>query len=534
MPNRKNMHRAPGFICLSLLPLSLLVVACTQGASVPADIPALVNRSPCTLERANPTPGPSAQEIEGFSRDFTAFFAQTGTFQWLNRTSQGLPEDNRWGQPGYKVWWTNAHATKTGDLVTIDWDAPPDNTTAKISRALSPLVGLHLSTGDPTTRDLVLGYMRGLSACYQGMIWGDEDPVVEGLMARCIFHRNYETTVDGGRRIAVHYDTVRVPVIERRHDTLHNPHNPTWGDIYVRNKRSKDDLPYLYRNVPWLIRLIHEGRDPDLRAAAILLYRQIRAMCVDVLAHDYCIRTKDGQGRPFIPTSDSGQVDDFATFTAYDDLFPLAECTAKLGTALIARGETLGNTCLDASVDYYGHGGGYEEVALASHFWSTNMIWGFHLTALALAQSLGAHDVAQDLMEGLAARIDELKADPRAEQYSQWRPDLAQLLVQAAAYGLPLTGDEARLIQEQYLAAAAFYRRTVTWDPWDDSAPEGVAFPLLPPRDEMDEQGDIIRSYVRPTEILNPFEYCASPLRSSQGARFIDCEQLMDPRAWGG
>jgi hypothetical protein len=277
-------------------------------------------------------------------------------------------------------------ATRDGDGVSIDFDVPPDNTTAKISRALSPLIGMELSApGNAVVRELSMGTIRGLSACYDGMIWAGEDAPVEGIMARCIFHRDFETRLDGDRRLVFHYDSLRVPVIERRHDTLHNPANPTWGDIYVRNKRSKDDLPYLYRDVPWLIRLIHQGEDDELRRVALRLYRQIRAMCDDVLAHDYCIRAKDGDGQIFIPASDSGQVDDFATFTAYDALFPLAECTAKLGTALIARGGDLGNECQDASVDYYGHGGGYEEVALAGHYWSTNMIWGYHHTALALA-----------------------------------------------------------------------------------------------------------------------------------------------------
>jgi hypothetical protein len=106
------------------------------------------------------------------------------------------------------------------------------------------------------------------------------------------------------------------------------------------------------------------------------------------------------------------------------------------------------------------------------------------------------------------------------------------LLVLAAAYGMPLTGDEARLIQDEYLAAADYYRETVTWDPWDAFAPEGESFPLLPARDETDAEGNILRSYVRPTEILNPFEYCASPLRATDGSRFIDCERLLEPENW--
>jgi len=512
----------------------MLAAACADGFQVPGDIPALVDETPFSLKRESSVPGPDAAQVRNFTREFSGFFLDTGYFSWLSRFSQGLPEDNPWGQPAYKVWWTNAYATRDGDLLTVDWERPSDNSTAKVSRALSPLAGLALAApGDPVVRELLLGYIRGLSASYDGMIWGGEDPPVEGLMARCIFHRNFETTLDGGRRIAVNYDSVRYTVIERRHDTVHNPANPTWGDIYVRNKRSKDDLPYLYRNVPWLIRLIHRGEDRTLRQAAVRLFRQVRAMCADILDHAYCIRTKDESGQAFIPSSESGQVDDFATFTAYDDLFPLAECTAKLGTALIGRGEALGNVCVDDQVDFYGHGGGYEDTAIATHFWSSNMIWGHHLTVLAVALAMGKHDEARLLLEGLAQRIDGLKDDERAALYTEWWPDLAQLLVLAAAYGLPLTGDEALLIQQEYSAAADHYRATVTWDPWAPQAAGLGPFPLLPDRSERDTEGTVLRSFVRPTEILNLFEYCASPLRSATGAQFVDCEVLMDPARWG-
>jgi len=152
------------------------------------------------------------------------------------------------------------------------------------------------------------------------------------------------------------------------------------------------------------------------------------------------------------------------------------------------------------------------------------MIWGFHVTALALALAFEDVSRARSLLAGLAERVDRLGQDERADQYPEWQPDLAQLLVLAGAYGLPLTGAEARLIQEQYLAGVAHYDRTVVWDPWDPALPEGESYPVLPDRNEVDAGGAVLRSHVRITEILDPFEYCASPLRASSGAQFVDCD----------
>jgi|GEM_PF-1243110 len=522
--------------CIACL---VCVFGCSDDADsgdnlVPDDIPALVDTTSATVERDLSAPGPGATEVDAFTRDFTAFFKDSDYFKWLSRYSQGLPEDNQWGQPGYKVWWTNAFASRHGDLVTITWDRPSDNSTAKVSRALAPAAGLLLATGDQTLRDLVLGYIRGLSANYDGMVWAGKEAEGNALMARCIFQQSYETELDEGRRIAVDYDSVRYEIIERRHDTVHNPNNPTYGDIYVRNKRSKDDFPYLYRDMPWLIRLIWESNDNEVRDAAIVLFRQVRAMAQDIVDHEYCIRTRDGEGNAFIPLLENGGVDDFATFTSYEALFPLAECTGKMATAYMAAEEPLGNECISDDVDYYGHGGGYEDVTMTSHFWGTNMIFGYHVTALSLALAFGDHTTAGKLLEGMTARIDGLMHDERSVKYTEWWPDVAQLLVQAAAYGMPLTGDEARLIQQQYREAMVFYNNTVPWDIWDASVPEDTPYPVLPERRAFGEDGEVVKTYVRPTEILNPFEYCASPLRAKDGAQFVDCDLLMNPQAWAG
>ncbi len=505
----------------------------SSNPDIPDDIPPLINTRPFTIERSHSEAGPSPDEISVFTRDFSAFFKNSDYFRWLSRYSQGLPEDNKWGQPGYKVWWTNAYATKHDGLVTISWERPSDNSTAKIARALAPMLGLWLATNDETTRELALGYMRGLSVTYDGMIWDNEDPVVDSIMARCIFHRNYQTELDGGRQLAMDYDSVRYEIIERRHDTLHNPANPTWGDIYVRNKRSKDDFPYLYRSMPWLIRSIWESDDAEMRAAAIKLLRQVRAMAADIVEHGYLVRTKDGDGVPFIPQTEGGLVDDFASLVSYEPLFPNAECNAKLSTAYLAAGNRLDNECIHESVEFYGDGGTYEDLAIGSHFWSSNMIWGYHLTAVAVALAFDDAPTARKLLDGLATRIEGLMVDERAAKNTEWWPDVAQLLVQAAAYGLPLTGDEARLIQTQYLEATEHYNSHVPWDPWDASVPDDTPYPVLPDRNQLDGAGAVLKTYVRITEILNLFEYCASPLKAETGASFVDCARLLDPERWG-
>jgi len=486
----------------------------------PDDIIDPPDEMPFFIERDQIGVAPTAQEIAAFTQTMKDFYESSDYFRWAWRMSPGLAEDNEWDEPGYQIWWTNAYAIKAGDTVTITWHNPPDNTTAKVGRVLPSAIGLYLATGDELARDLALGYIKGLSATYDGMVWGDENPVVDSIMARTVFHRNHTTELDGGRILAVDYDSVRFEEFARRHDTIHNPENPTWGDIWVRNKRSKDDLPYLYRNIPLLARLIRATDDDELKQAAIKLYRQIGAMGRDIVEHGYHIRTKGVDGEIYIPRLEIGIVDDFASLVNYEIFFPNAECTAKLNTAYVGYGEALENQC------EHGMSTWYELIANYGHAWSANMIWGHHIAAVSLALSYGDYQAAYPLLVGLGERMDKIQASYFRQMYIEWDPEIAQTLVLAAAYGLPLTNKEARYIIEQFTAAAEHYGDFAYWDLWDGAIPDGD-YEYLPDRYEYD--GDAATdAHVRITEIIDLYEYCYSPLKDAAGAQFIDCDALLD------
>jgi hypothetical protein len=76
------------------------------------------------------------------------------------------------------MWWQDAVAVRQGDLVTFRHVGFSDNTRAWVGRVFGPAVGAFLSPSDPAdptaVRDLVLGYLRGFSALFEGSpTWGD-------------------------------------------------------------------------------------------------------------------------------------------------------------------------------------------------------------------------------------------------------------------------------------------------------------------------------------------------------------------------
>ena len=514
---------------LVFLLLLFIVAGCAtddrkgNAASVPRDIVDPPNAMPFSIERDQVGEAPTEEEIDLFTRKMKDFYEGVDLIRWAQWHSFGASEDNPDGDPPYMIWWQCAHASKAGDTITFSFDCRPDNTMAATARFLPGVIALYLANGDEDARRLAQGYIRGLSATYDGMVWAGEEPTIDYLMARTIFYRNHAYAIEPGRNVQVDYDAARIEEVARRHDNWHNPDNPTWGDIYVRNKRSKDDLPFLYRNLPNLARIIRESDDAELVDASITLYRHIVRMCRDIVDKGYKIYSKGENGEVFLPRINFAMVDDFASFTCYDLLLPEGECTAKASSAYIGYGDAMGNECGDGINPLY------ELVFLLSHYWGTNIYYGFHVSALSLALTFDDQDAARGLLEGLAARMGRIMCHPLAPDYSAWYPDFAALLVLAAANGLPLTNEEAQLVMEHYADAADHYSTFEYWDLWDPSIPDGD-YQYVPDRDEHDAKGAVVKTHVRLTEIAHLFEYCYSPLKDPEGAQFVDCETLMGSR----
>ncbi len=489
--------------------------------------PERVARFPSELpfEVARSSPGgvpPSAAEVEAFTRRLSGFFAATDFFRWARRHSHGLAEPNPWSEPPYLMWWQDTLAVRQADLVTFRHVGFSDNTMAWVGRVFGPVVGAFLTLEGAgqqgPVRELVLGYIRGFSAMLEGSIWAEEDPVVDTIMARAIFHRNHAWELDGGRKAAVDYEPVRREVFERRHDTLHNPANPTWGDIYVRTKRSKDDFPWVYRVQVHLARILWSSPDQEVRGAALKLYDQLQAFAADVVDHGYLIRAKGPGGEIFLPMMEGTDVvDDFASLVEFEGIVPNAECNAKLGVALIATGQPLGNDC-GAGISKT-----YEEIALLRYYGHTWMQWNFHVSAVATALLYGANDEARGLLTGLGERMDELMVrDDQTSADPRYLSDVAQLLVLAATYGLPLTPEEARLVMTEYALAADHYEPYAHWDLWRADLPDGE-YEVYPAR-ESDPAAGPVKTHIWVPEMPNLFEYCASPVRARGGAPFLDCD----------
>jgi len=461
-----------------------------------------------------------AEEVTAFTKKVTGLWKDIGWARWVLRTSEGV--DASTGLDDFLGWYNDVHATRDGDTVTFACKGGEHNMWIPGSLVLSEAINGYLLTGDWTWGKLTEQYCKGLSAVVKGFVWDEDDPATF-LMARSIFPQDNAFTLDAenwkddGRKKVVTF-----------HDMFHNedgwnahtfawPHNPTWGEMYVTNMRSKDDVRSIVRTAMFLPYVIADAKDEFVREACQETYDIMVGFNKDIVEHGYYIRTKGPDGVAYIiPCSDQ----DLGSYSCYTDIDPTNECCARLATDLIAYGEQKTEDCGNCV------GSMYDAFASAAHFYNIPIIWDYHMAAVGNALVYGQNDLALKLLDGLKQRVDSYihpVDDEPGHKHHAWFRELSVMLVQAASVGLPLTWLEARQVHEQWAYAVEEFAAFPNWDPWADSVPDGpVQF-----RPHASDDGIDVES------ITMFMEYCNSPFKNPDGASFIDCDVVADMTEWG-
>jgi hypothetical protein len=294
MQQRRTARRR---LLLSWLPGLLLVTAC--GSDDPAET-GLPDGLPFEFTRPAQGEPPAASETVAFTRKITGFWRDVDYFRWCTWHSHGLHATYDPTMLDYSLWWQDTVAIKSGDTVTFEHRGGADNLMIRTSKVLSNAIAGYLASGDPMMREIVLGYSKGVVALFDGLVYAEEDPVARYVTARSIFTHNHSYTTGDGRHVVVDYDPVKVERYDWNAHTVPNPDNPTYGDIWVRNMRSKDDLPHMWRVPPLLMYLIRDTDDAEVRAAAERALEYLTGIGKEIVDQGYLIRTKEA-GEVFVP-----------------------------------------------------------------------------------------------------------------------------------------------------------------------------------------------------------------------------------------
>ncbi len=482
----------------------------------PPDPNRLPEEMPFEIEREENGEHPTDEEVSEFTSAITGLWADSEYFRWVRMTSHGVDASNEEGWFHYALWWQDTQAYREGDTVRWEHTGRADNLTLRSCKVLTNAIAGYMMTGDEDMRWIVEEYSRGLAALAMVTEFGEDDPAPY-LQSRAPFTRNHSFETVGGRQVDIDYDPVRRDEDAWNAAIIHNPNNPYWGDVHFVNQRSKDDLPHMFRLMPMLMRAAQDAPDESVREAAELALDYLRGFAQDVIDTGYQIRTKYGDGEPVIPLNEDGVIKDLASLVFWDSILPDAECPAKFSVDMAAAGQSEFE-CGDGRVD------AYENIASTNHYFNYAIIRLFHVSAAHMALMTRNNEAAEGLLGGLVLRSERLFDDPNMPNRDNpsFDADIASYLLTAAAAGMPLTGREARHIQEHYSNAAEHYGAFEFWDPWADGIEDG-------PFDYKPNRG----TTVRPTEIAFLMEYCYSPFRSETGAQVVDCDVVGDRSRWG-
>ena len=455
-------------------------------------------------------------ETTAFTRKITGFYKDVEFFEWCDWHGHGVDPSYDPDVIDYGLYWQDTRAVKAGDTITFLHVGWADNLMIRTGKVLNNVAAGYLMSGDPLLGKLVEKYSKGIVALFLGMVWGHEDPPITSIMPRTIFTINHSYTDAKGRKVAVDYTPIRYEKEDWNGHSFGNPDNPYWGDIWIRNMRSKDDVPHIYRAIPMLLRVAQDGKDEHVRLAAQEAYDFLIAFCKDIVDEGYRIRTKDKEGNPYIPT------EDLASFVTYDEIIPNAECNPKLTSVLFAYNEPRDINC------ERGHSPTYESTATSQHYFNYAIIRYFHLTAIVSALMAREDRVAERLLKGLVERVDAImQNDEERAEHAEWDADAAAFLLASAAYGLPLTDEEARFVRDQYSASVDHFTPWEHWDLYDASVPDGE-YEYKPSRDGVGDE-----RFIRVPAMTYLLEYCYSPFRNEAGAKLVDCDVVADPARWG-
>ncbi len=474
------------------LALALTFIASCSSEPEPPAAP-----TPFDLPRAPVGEPVSDAERAEVTRLYLEILRATGYFRYIADRAHGWPMDAPGGEYGFATWWSGVRIVRTGTTVTFDH--PPDGSDNNGLRTAPMLEGAcyaHALWKDPATEALIGQFVRGFNAWIMAMERASA-PGAPVLMTRA-FYPPAVTTTRGALAVRYDYSDQRPGEDNPATEYVHLPDNPHWGDVWVKNKRSKDDLGHMLRAID-VLDACEAGFSADTAAQYQAMMTRYAAFSRQIEDDGFRIATWDKAGAKWIPDE---------SLAIFVELLG-AECNAMLTFRVLGRGDAGGRDCGSGVTEA-------DELASALNDHSRHIFLSFHEAAVRHTLRAGLVDAARALAGGLAARSDKVFTSSAAGELPEHfdGKDFAGELVHAANAGVPLTWREIRRLHAAVREAHAFYTspdRRFDRDPFAASATDGE-YPFDP--------GNVGFNFRELGALLGT---CASPTRSSVGNAVLDC-----------
>ncbi len=495
--------------------------------TINTDIPG--DTGPETYVRPDRGEPVTQEEIDRVTAVYIDILQKTRYFDVLDERIHGLPRPPEGGDGPYwyGTWWSGITMSKLDGRVTFTHS--PDGADNNGMRTGPMLVGAcYAAALDGRARDfgLVRRIVRGFNS-WAMTFRSPTFPEWENtqVLSRASYPRPATADTGGvlidyaqdGHEYSIDYSLNWPGMDNGACEYVHVPDNPYWGDIYAKNKRSKDDIGHMMIALASLAACppMNDETDPEMDglrediSEAMEIYR---AWAAQVDADGWKIATVDKDGTIYYPDEDLAFL--------WLDLGNI-ECEAATTLRLFHGGDPGDLNCgdgihNDTNPELFG-----EEDALKNDFHQIQR--SFHESAIMHAWLAGRDDVANELLAGLAwrvdKRLDELEGltPPADPHYS----DLGELVLMSGNSGLPLTWRDVRFLHARIdeAHAALIGDRTdaqlkTLYDVFSADVPDGpLSYDLCDTGLAWRYMGAVLGA-------------CASPWWSAASKPFLNCDMI--------
>ncbi|MEK6607687.1 MAG: hypothetical protein AABZ30_08510, partial [Myxococcota bacterium] len=269
----------------------------------------------------------SGEELAAATDVYLELLEGTRYFDFMDERVHGWPESDSQGRYWYGSWWSGVEVHKSDCVVTyLHGDQGADNNGLRTGPMLEGACFAYLVSGDPRHAYLARKLVRGFTSWLLAM---ESEASGTGipLLTRAAYPESIAST-DGSRDLFIDYSLNRPGLDNGATEYVHLPDNPHWGDLWVKNKRSKDDIGHMLRAIGACA-----GALADAGAGAAADYDDMRerygAWARQVEDDGWRIATYAKDGELWYPD------DLLAWFTDVGN----AECDGMLAIRLLGRGE---------------------------------------------------------------------------------------------------------------------------------------------------------------------------------------------------